>query len=180
MKYSATLLTTTCTLTITIITLIGNVSHATPVLVTGPTKCLEQKRQEQPQGVKGDVLSLSGNYMIGANRSKTKSTPVATRIWIFSGKVMPSLSALNSSAPPSTRWPLRDAQKRPNFIGWTTSDAKGKFQVGLKPGEYTLFAEYGQDLYLNLFSVDGSYSSIQVKPNKFTELQLINSENSSS
>ena len=146
----------------------------------------EQRYTAQPQGIVGVVLSLSGDFMpriLPENEPVTtdsKITPVATKIWIFAGKVRPS-PVQNwpqelAPAPISPRLPLSEAVKLPNLLGWVMSDKDGRFQVGLPVGEYTLLIEDGEDLYLNQFAGDGTFATVQVQPQQITTVELRNTE----
>jgi|SRR5919199_4548718 hypothetical protein len=122
----------------------------------------------QRQGVSGLVTRLQGNQMpmIDKNRARAAPSPVSTQVWIFSGRIPGK----------GTHWAVSEAQKHPNIVSRVQSDAQGKFFVSLPPGEYTLFAQYGDNLYLNSFLGDGSYQSLQVSEGKITEIRLINTE----
>ena len=135
-----------------------------------PTTSDEETLPFESQGVVGTVQALSGNRMPGpdASRSDQATELISTKVWIFVGSVQSDLSP---------RWALSEAEQHPNLVGWTMSDDEGKFAVGLPIGEYTLLAQYGDDLYLNSFQGDGSYGSVEVVENDATELDLINSEN---
>ena len=147
----------------------------------------EQRYTAQPQGIVGVVLSWRGDLMpriLPENEPVTtnsKITPIATRIWIFTGNVRPSpmqnWPQEFAPAPISPHLPLSEAVKLPNRLGWVMSDKDGRFQVGLPVGEYTLLAEYGDNLYLNLFSGDGNFATVQVKPQQITAVELRNTEN---
>ena len=147
----------------------------------------EQRYTAQPQGIIGVVLSLRGDFMpriLPEDEPVTtdsKITPVATKIWIFAGKVRPSpmkdWPPEFAPAPISPRLPLSEAMKLPNRVGWVMSDKDGRFQVGLPVGEYTLLAEYGDDLYLNLFTGDDYFATVQVKLQQITTVELRNTEN---
>jgi hypothetical protein len=85
--------------------------------------------------------------------TRIKSEPVQTTVWIFSGRI-PS---------PGTHWLVAQAQNHPQLIKKISSDNKGNFFVELPPGEYTLLAQYDDNLYLNNFLGDGSYGTVQVR-----------------
>lgn len=125
--------------------------------------------EEYYQGVRGTVIRLSGDFMPTSEdtTSRNQRQLVQTTVWIFSGRI-PSTG--------SPKWSISQAHQHPNLVGWTTSDAEGNFSVGLLPGEYTFFAQYGSDLYLNSFSGDGNYKSVPVREGETTEIQLINTE----
>jgi hypothetical protein len=48
--------------------------------------------------------------------------------------------------------------------------------VELPPGEYTLLAQYDDNLYLNNFLGDGSYGTVQVSNSQTSNIKLINTE----
>lgn len=148
----------------------GRSNSMTQAMLAGPTTSAQQQLTDQSQGIAGTVLSLTGNQMpsVDGNDRRSHPQPVSTKIWIFSGKIM------GSGSP---RWPVAVASQHPAFVGWTTSNAEGQFQVGLVPGEYTVLAQYDSDLYLNSFLGDGSYSSVQVTSAKVTDIELVNTEN---
>lgn len=121
----------------------------------------------EAQGVSGLVLRLQGNQMptVGGNRL-SEPEPVSTDIWVFSGRIQ-------SKGP---RWSIAEAIKHSKLVTRVHSNQQGQFFVSLPPGEYTLFAEYGSNLYLNSFSGDGSYTSVQVTQGKVTKTRLVNTE----
>ncbi|MEB3181775.1 MAG: hypothetical protein VKL59_22490 [Nostocaceae cyanobacterium] len=125
--------------------------------------------QSDTQGIQGSVVRLSGNQMptIGVPRSQNPPQPVQTTVWVFSGRI-------NSDASPF--WSVNQAQKHPHLRQKVQTNPQGQFSVNLPPGEYTLFAQYGDNLYLNSFLGDGSFSTVQVTPNKMTETQLVHTE----
>lgn len=120
------------------------------------------------QGVSGLVVRLQGNQMptVGSNNSRTEPEVVSTQVWVFSGRI-------SGKGP---RWSVAEASKHANFVTRVQSDDQGKFFVSLAPGEYTFFAQYGSNLYLNSFLGDGSYASVQVTQGKVTKTRLVNTE----
>ncbi|MEM9818568.1 MAG: hypothetical protein AAF827_19460 [Cyanobacteria bacterium P01_D01_bin.6] len=126
--------------------------------------------QQPSQGIRGTVVRLSGNQMptVGEAASSDPPEPVQTTIWIFAGRI-PSMG--------SPTWPVSEAGQQANQVGTVMSDAEGNFYVELPPGEYTLFAQYGSDLYLNSFLGDGSYQPLQVREGEVTTTRLLHTEN---
>jgi hypothetical protein len=159
-----------CSASLTAVNLVGGYDTMTQVSLSGPITPAKQQLPHQSQGISGFVFSLNGNQMPinQPDESRSNSQPVSTKVWIFAGKI------IGTGSP---RWPLEKAQQHPGLIGWTVSDSSGRFKVGLPPGEYTVLAEYGSDLYLNKFLGDGSFASVQVTANQVTEVKLINTEN---
>lgn len=122
----------------------------------------------QPQGIQGRVLKLEGDFMPGPEPVRGQTHPVRTEVWIFSGRI---------PANGSVTWAVSQATQHPNFLQQVMSNEAGEFAIELPPGEYTLFARYGDHLYLNAFEGDGSYSSVQVLPGAMTAIDLVNSAN---
>jgi hypothetical protein len=122
----------------------------------------------QGQGVSGVVTRLQGNRMptVDRNNARLEPSPISTAIWIFSGRIQGK----------GTHWSVSEAEKHPNLLTQVRSDDWGQFFVSLPPGEYTLFAQYGSDLYLNLFAGDGNYASVRVSEGRITETRLVNTE----
>lgn len=133
------------------------------------SQALADRQQPNPgQGVRGVVVRLQGDQMPTVGSSKPRNPPelISTQVWIFSGRIRGQ----------NPRWSVSEAQKHPNLIKKVRSDEQGNFFANLPPGEYTLFAQYGSDLYLNSFLGDGSYASVRVSEGKVTETRLVNSE----
>jgi hypothetical protein len=152
------------------------VTAATKVLLHGPLVSMGRSIPKQSQGISGNVVKVTKQYAATVRLDQQMSSPVSALIWIFSGKVIPPILD-RSKSNSSIRLPVAEARKIPNLLGWIGSNIDGRFQVGLKPGEYTMMVQYGEDLYANSSSADRVYPLVQVLPNKITEVELINDEN---
>lgn len=139
-----------------------------PTAMSLPVSNTLKEMLSPAQGVSGFVVRLRGNQMptVGSNRLRIEPEPISTVVWVFSGRIQ-------GKGP---RWAVSEASQNPNLVKRVRSDAQGKFFVSLLPGEYTLFAEYDSNLYLNSFLGDGSYASVQVIAGKVTQTRLLNSE----
>lgn len=133
-----------------------------------PTSFNFSSLPEQKQGIQGKVVRVQGNQMprLADTFNEKAPQPITTNVWIFSGRI----------ASQGTRWSISEARQHPKLIGWVTTDETGKFSVGLPAGEYTLFAEDGDDLYLNSFLGDGNYGTVKVNKTQITETLLVNTE----
>ena len=122
------------------------------------------------QGIQGRVRRLSGNQMPSNTEQPVSGNIdfVQTTIWIFADRIP------GNGAP---QWSLAEAEQHPNLVRRVESDRHGHYAVDLPPGEYTVFAQYGDVLYLNAFQADGSYKTTEVVPNQVQELDLTNTEN---
>ena len=147
---------------------VGLLECSSALGITPPITPHSSTMLEQAQGIKGTVMRVTGNQMptLGDNTPRTQPQPVKTHVWFFSGRI----------AGKGSRWPISEARKHSNLVGSVESDTKGEFSMELPPGEYTLFAQYDSDLYLNSFLSDGSYRSVQVVDGKMTNLDLLNTE----
>jgi hypothetical protein len=101
----------------------------------------ERSRAKEPeQGVTGVVVALKGNFMPGiGGRPGGSRTPLAVPLHVFRGKLGP-FEKLDAKHPA----PLKTVR----------ASAKGEYRVALAPGEYTVVAEIGGKLYLNLQQMD--------------------------
>lgn len=121
------------------------------------------------QGIQGVVRRLTGNHMprIGDRPPGGTTEPVQTTVWIFTGQI-PSHG--------STHWAVSEAHQHSRLMKQVESDASGWFSVELPPGEYTVMAQYGDDLYLNAFLGNGNYATVQVALGQIVEVSLDNTE----
>lgn len=140
-----------------------------PTSFAAPKNPTSSSTQAQTSGVSGTVVFLTGNQMptVGENRTRSAPQGVKTTVWVFGGRI---------SAQGGPRLPLNEAKQKYNYVTKVNTDTRGNFFVKLPPGEYTIFAQYGNDLYLNSFQGDGSFKTVQVTNGKITELRLVNNE----
>lgn len=131
-----------------------------------PLQSSNNTQQQAVQGIQGQVKQLTGNHMPGQGRGNAK--PVQTTIWIFKGHI---------PGRGSPTWPITEAEHHPSLVQQVESDRNGHYSAKLPPGEYTIFAQYDEALYLNAFQGDGSYKNVTVTPDQTTQLDLINAEN---
>jgi hypothetical protein len=125
-----------------------------------------QNAEMPMQGIQGHVFQLSGNHMptfATAPMPSAQVQPYETRVWIFQGSV---------ASKGAERWPLAYAKYHPNLLTKVATDAQGEFMVELDPGEYTLFLETGEDLYLNEFMGNGDYATTEVVANQTKTVNL--------
>lgn len=153
----------------------SELSDAAPVVVAPtPSKpAMIKPLRTGKSGIQGKVMRQSGDFMPRIRVPSAKpmpprnqTQPVQTTVWVFSGRIPAE----------GTRWPVSDAENHPQLVGTVKSKADGSFAIALPPGEYTLFAQDGSDLYLNAFAGDGNYATVQVKPGEATPLSLVNNE----
>lgn len=125
----------------------------------------------------GVVQRFVGNYM-PIQPKYPEPIPVSTEVWIFAGKIPAYLVPKNMKP----RWPIQEAERYPGLVTKIHSDAQGHYSVSLPPGEYTLFARYGEDLYFQMFQrcqYGSCYGSLQLKAGEVAEWYLDNTEEAS-
>lgn len=127
-----------------------------------------EKKKRQKQGIQGEVAAISGNQMpmIGNIRKPSQPEAVQTTVWIFPGSIPAQTPRIKLSALQSEYKPIKQVK----------TDSRGNFFAQLPPGKYTVFAQYGEDLYLNSFAGDGTYSTVEVSANQMSQVRLVNSE----
>lgn len=129
--------------------------------------------QQSPlnQGIQGNVSQLSGDHMPrNADESPSNSASnraVQTKIWIF---------AVRIPGNQSPRWSVAEARQHTGLVCQVETNHDGYYSAALPAGEYTVFAQYGDDLYLNAFQSDGSYMSVKVVPHQISEMNIIHTE----
>jgi len=121
-------------------------------------------RKLGPQGCKGFVEELKGNFMpspkpvdrrTGIGRGKPLSVPV----YIFQGRV----KVFKKPDP-----------KHEQLIKIVQSGKNGKFKLDLPPGRYTAVAVIDGKMYLNLSSNAGTWSTFSVFKGKYTTITIRN------
>ncbi len=105
------------------------------------------------QGVVGRVRKLTGNHMptVGG-RPSGKAQPLSVPVHVFKGAVKPFGKL---------------ASGKPAPIATVRSKADGTYRVPLRPGEYTVVAEIGGKLYLNLYTGSGTWATVKVEKGKW-------------
>lgn len=125
--------------------------------------------QHTGSGIQGQVVQLSGNYMPGISQSSQQQREaIQTKIWIFDQPIPGTGSPL---------WAVEAAADHPGLVRQVESDADGHYAVALPPGEYTVFAQQEDYLYLNAFQGDGSFQSVTVTVGQIANLDIVNTEN---
>jgi len=126
------------------------------------------QRSEISQGIQGTVTQLSGDQMPSDRPNQTAAeTPITTTVWIFRDRI---------PGEGSPQWSVADAQQHPALICKVESNQTGQYKAQLPLGEYTVFAQYDEALYLNSFQGDGSFESVAVHADEIVELNLIHTE----
>jgi hypothetical protein len=138
----------------------------TAALGAGGADAKEEERpraKEPEQGVTGVVVALKGNFMPGIGGHPGGSrTPLAVPVHVFRGKWEP-FEKLDAKHPA----PLKTVR----------ASAKGEYRIALEPGEYTVVAEIGGNLYLNLQQIDRKtrkavWASVAVPPRKWVTWKI--------
>lgn len=103
-----------------------------------------------PSTLTGRVEKWLGNQTPARGKapSPASKTAMATRIYIFKGKI-----------PSQGNPEIAFNERKDQFFTRISSDEKGHFEVQLPPGEYTIFAEINGKLFRNSFDRDGNYST---------------------
>lgn len=140
----------------------------TPQPRSQPMSEQTEVKSSEKQGIQGEVVQITGDQMptIGTTKQRTPPQPVETTVWIFADTIPAT----------SPRIPISQIQSQFQVLQKVKTDNQGRFFVELPPGKYTLFAQYGEDLYLNSFAGDGSYSTVEVMANQTSRVRLVNSE----
>ena len=70
--------------------------------------------------------------------------------------------------------PTENIDRRANaYVGTTTTDAEGRFQIALPPGIYTVVSEVDGRPYLNSYDgTDGTWAAITVVAGEWTLIEI--------
>jgi hypothetical protein len=109
------------------------------------------------QGVRGQVVKMTGDFMPGPGPSRGRRTPLAVPVYVFKGRIRPM------AKPP---------REHPALLKVLQADKEGRFELALPPGEYTVVAEIDGALYLNLISGPGEWGSVKVNAGKWTDFTI--------
>ncbi|MBT1702371.1 carboxypeptidase regulatory-like domain-containing protein [Chryseosolibacter indicus] len=114
----------------------------------------------QKQGIKGNIVWVTGNQMPGPNKKTEKGKGVEREILFYK--------------PVS----LEHTKQRSGFfteiegtlVAKVKSNANGFFCVKLPEGEYSMFTQEPEGLFANLFDDQRRINVIAVRKKKFTEV----------
>src|SRR6478609_5632826 len=123
---------------------------------------LQLQAEAQKQGIKGQVLWVSGNQMPGTSKKITPQQGIVREVLIY-----PEIK-------------LKDTKQTDGFftitqsvpVATVLSKADGSFYVKLPPGNYSVFTKESKGLFANLFDGHGIINPVKVKPKKYTWITL--------
>ena len=116
----------------------------------------------QRQGVKGEVLWLSGNQMPGPGRSVSPGLGIKREIYIH------KVATLQNTQQNAGFFTAINTE----LVATTTSREDGSFKVKLPPGTYSVLVKEPGGLFANLFDDMGRINPVIVKSNEFTWLTV--------
>ena len=123
---------------------------------------LQLQAEAQKQGIKGQVLWVSGNQMPGTSKKITPQQGIVREVVIY-----PEIK-------------LKDTKQTDGFftitqsvpVATVLSKSDGSFYVKLPPGNYSVFTKESKGLFANLFDGQGIINPVKVKPKKYTWITL--------
>lgn len=121
----------------------------------GPAVLPSSTVPEIPQGIKGRVIKLVGDFTMDPP-SGTR-VPLIVPVHVFKGKLQPL-------AKPDPR--------HATFLTVIRPGPDGSFELPLPPGLYTLVAEINGQLYLNNWTDDGCWAPVTVRPGAWTNYTI--------
>lgn len=116
----------------------------------------------QQQGIKGEVLWLSGNQMPGPGKLTKPKKGIVREILVYNAVRLQDVEQTNGFF----------SSIKTDLVAKTKSDSKGCFKIKLPPGQYSVFIKEPQGLYANLYNQDGQLNYIEVKPKQYSTLTI--------
>jgi hypothetical protein len=117
------------------------------------------------QGIKGQVLELTGNQMPGPGKQVDPGRPLKTTIYIYEATTLSQVERQNEE-------PLYSAI-RSKFVKSFESDKDGFFVTDLAPGKYSIFTKVDGKFFANTFDGQGIIAPVEVEENKITGVNII-------
>lgn len=111
------------------------------------------------QGIKGQVLWLSGNQMPGPGTAKRPPHGIKRNIFVHKATGLTDVTQNDRFY----------SNIRTELVAKTTSDKDGFFKIDLPPGEYSIFVEEPGGYFANLFDEKGRINVVKVNPGKYTQ-----------
>lgn len=136
------------------------------VLTMGATQCKRMPANdcngEIKQGISGQVVFLSGNFMPGPGATGGKTEGVQRKIHLFKPFKMPPVDG-----------GFYDKEKLGNPVDEFNSCPDGSFSRFLPDGEYSILVEEKGKLYANSTDGEGYINKITVLPRQVTQHKIV-------
>ncbi|MCG3179546.1 MAG: hypothetical protein BIFFINMI_01882 [Phycisphaerae bacterium] len=132
----------------------GDATSATFAITVKPK---DDAAGDGKQGVEGQVMQLTGDFMPGPGPARGARTPLSVPVHVFKGKVK-----MFTRPDPTHAQLVRTVQ----------ADKDGKFKVALAPGVYTVVAQIGGSMYLNIMTGDGFWWAVTVEAGKWAHVDI--------
>ena len=113
---------------------------------------------EGPEGIRGTVTILTGDFMPPGPPSGTAAPAANAPVHVFAGTLQP-VAAIDPAAPA--------------YRGTVMTDAEGRFQIALPAGTYTLVTEHDGAPYLNCQDGDGAWCATTISAGTWAELAIV-------
>ncbi len=115
------------------------------------------------QGIKGQVLWVSGNQMPGSSKVSTAHQGIVREIHVYQASSQEQVSMENGFYTTINN----------SLITIVKSKKDGSFKVKLPPGTYSLFSQEKAGLFANLIDQQGFINTITVLPKKYSWISFI-------
>lgn len=112
----------------------------------------------QKQGIRGQVVWVSGNQMPGPDRKITESPGIKREIYIYQATTLDQATVQDGVFFSNITTAL---------VKEIRSNKKGKFCVKLPPGEYSVFVKESRGLFANSFDMNNRIQCITVKSGEY-------------
>lgn len=111
------------------------------------------------QGIKGQVLWVSGNQLPGPGVNRSAHAGVKRELYIYEITTLSQVDQNNEGFYEHIQTPL---------IATVTTRSDGSFKLKLPPGVYSIFVKEEGGLFANIFDKNNAINPITVKEKQYT------------
>jgi hypothetical protein len=116
----------------------------------------------QRQGIRGEILWLSGNHMPGPGKVNQPRLGIQREIHVYK---VTTVDQEDQNGP-------FFSDLKSELVTKLSSKVDGSFKVKLPPGEYSVFVKEPQGLFANLIDQNGKINPVNVQANRYSWLPI--------
>ncbi|TPE45377.1 carboxypeptidase-like regulatory domain-containing protein [Pontibacter mangrovi] len=127
-------------------------------------KQVQEQQTPVAQGIRGQVLWVSGNQMPSPDAPPSKGRGVQRTLYIYE---------LTNASQAKTTDGVFHTNIQTNLVTQVVTDANGNFAVSLKPGRYSLFSKEEKGLFASIFDGEMNINPVEVEEGQVTSVEFL-------
>ncbi|OKL40994.1 carboxypeptidase-like regulatory domain-containing protein [Pontibacter flavimaris] len=135
-----------------------------------PMESQEQAKQVQEQqapvaqGIRGQVLWVSGNQMPSPDAPPSKGRGIQRTLYVYE---------LTNASQTQTTEGVFHTGIQTTLVTQVVTDANGNFAVSLKPGTYSLFSKEEKGLFASIYDGGMNINPVEVQQGQVTSVEFL-------